>query len=92
MSLIAKHKLEMGSDFPYDAGAEFWEAEVSRMPPPAKDWAHAAARGVIAYLTDRRSIKSALENPGLDHEIRAEIVTSLAEIIRVAAELGRGMR
>lgn len=46
------------------------------------DWAHAAALGVIADLSDRHTIKRGFE--GLDAEVRAEIVGSLATIIRDA--------
>lgn len=47
-----------------------------------KDWAHAAARGVVADLQGRRAIKWGFDD--IDEEIRAEIVASLAAIIRLA--------
>ncbi len=43
--------LEHGAMFPYDASDE-WNEKDEREPLPAKDWAHAAARGVIADLCD----------------------------------------
>lgn len=46
------------------------------------DWAHKAARGVIADLCDRRGIKWGFND--VDEDVRVEIVESLAEIIRVA--------
>lgn len=78
-----KHRLQHGAQFPYDGGADFWE-DRTPIPPPATDWAHAAARGVLADLLDRRSIKQALDDERIDHETRAEIVQSVAAIIRLA--------
>jgi hypothetical protein len=78
---IAKHRLEHGANYPYDAGADYWEDRATT-PPPARDWAHAAARGVLADLSDRRGIKWELEK--VDHDVRAELTESLAEIIRLA--------
>lgn len=77
----AKIYLEHGSRFPYDAGKEFWEGSDSN-PPNANDWAHAAARGVLADLLDRRGIKHGFND--VDHDVRAELVQSLSEIIRLA--------
>lgn len=78
---IAKHTLERGAKYPYDAPDDWWEGDGSAPPPPT-DWAHAAARGVLADLNDRGGIKHGFNN--IDEEIRAEIVTSLAAIIRLA--------
>jgi len=77
----AERDLKRGERFPYDAGADFWE-DRSATPPTAKDKAHAAARGVLANLLDRRGIKHALED--VDHDVRKEITESLAAIIRLA--------
>jgi hypothetical protein len=63
-----------GDKSPYDC-----DGEVS-LPP--KDWAHRAARGVIANLDDRSGIGNILD--GLDLDIKVEIVDALAEIIRDA--------
>lgn len=81
----SKHRLEHGALFPYDGGADFWEGRAN--PPPAMDWAHAAARGVLSDLLDRRGIKWALDDSEIDHETRADIVQSLAAIIRMASRL-----
>ncbi len=81
MAKSAIFQLKMGADFPYDAGEEFWDGD-GKTPPPAKDWAHAAARGILSDLEDRRGIKNELD--GVDHETRAELVESLSEIIRQA--------
>jgi hypothetical protein len=85
----AKHRLEMGEQFPYDGGEGFWEDENgTAKAPPSEDWIHRAARGVLADLTDRRGIKHELEQ--VDHDVRADIVASIREIIRLAHEETRG--
>ena len=76
--------LEQGTKFPYDGGAHFCE-DRSPTPTPTQDWAHAAARGVLADLQDRRGIKQALDDVNIDHETRAEITKTMAAIIRQAA-------
>lgn len=84
---ISKRRLEHSAKHPYDAGADFWEDRTTT-PPPATDWAHAAARGVMADLLDRGGIKVALNDEEIDHETRAEIVQSMAAIIRLARATG----
>ena len=79
---ITKHRLDHGAEFPYDADDKWWNGDGTN-PPQAKDWAHAAARGILADLNDRRDIKRGFER--IDEDVRAEIVESLAEIIRLAA-------
>lgn len=80
---MSKRNLDHGAAHPYDGGADFWE-DRTPTPPPATDWAHAAARGVLADLLDRSGIKWALDDENIDHKLRAEIVQSLAETIRAA--------
>lgn len=80
--------LAHGAAFPYDGGVYFW-GDKTLTPPPAVDWAHAAARGVIASLLGRPGIKHALEDENIDHETRAVIVRNLTAIIRHASEIGR---
>lgn len=79
---IAQATLKAGAENPYDAPDDFYDAEDTA--PPAKDWAHAAARGVMHDLSDRRGIKRHTENVAED--VRAELVQSLAEIIRAASD------
>lgn len=75
----AKFAIEHGAEFPYDGGLDFWNG-AGDDPPLAADWAHAAARGVLADLSDRRGIKHELDQ--VDHDVRAELAKSLADIIR----------
>ncbi len=76
---ITKHRLEHGAKYPYDFD------DCSNAPPtPATDWAHAAARGVLADLLDRRGIKWELQK--VDQDVRVELTQSLSEIIRLAAQ------
>lgn len=82
----AEKRLEHGARFPYDAPDSWNEAYPSEPAPVASDWAQSAARGVLADLLDRRGIKQLLED--LDEDVRVEMVTSLAEIIRTASEAG----
>ena len=81
--MSARQSLTSGARFPFDAPDAWWRGSNGERLPP-KDWAHAAARGVIADLCDRRDIKRGFEN--IDESIRQEIVESLAEIIREARE------
>lgn len=78
------HSLRRGDRFPYDA-SDRWRNGDTENPPPPTDWAHRAARGVIADLTDRGGIKWGFED--IDEDVRAEIVATLATIIRAAAPL-----
>jgi len=77
----AIRSLLKGAKYPYDApdGTSGGEG------PPAADWAHAAARGILYDLNDRRGIRDGFHRVGA--EARAEIVSDLADIIRVAKEL-----
>lgn len=70
MNLSTKTDLKFGHKYPYDGNR------------PQSDWAHRAARGIIANLEGRRGIKNELN--GIDKEIKVEIIDEIAEIIRVA--------
>lgn len=85
MPTDAQHSLDIGAKYPYDA-PDNWRNDDPRgvSPPPATDWAHAAARGVVADLTDRGGIKYGFRD--VDQEVRAELVASLAAIIRTAKD------
>ncbi len=73
--------LEHGDRFPYDAPDEWGDSE--EPAPPPTDWAHRAARAIIAELGDRRGVGDELGD--LDEEIRTEIIQSLTSIIRLAS-------
>lgn len=81
--MTAAIRLTHGAKFPFDAPDAWWDGDASNPPPPT-DWAHAAARGVVAELQGRAGIKHGFND--IDQEIRAEIVSRLADIIRVALE------
>lgn len=83
----AELSLAHGDEFPFDASDEWWASYDETAPAPG-DWAHRAARGVIADLKDRRDIKRGFEN--IDEDVRIEIVFTLAEIIRSALRDGGG--
>lgn len=67
----AVRHLEWGGRWPYDTDAD-----------TAKDWAHAAVRGIVDELRDRGGIGHALQD--VDQVIRAEIVEKLSDIVRAA--------
>jgi hypothetical protein len=76
----AETTLKHGQRYPYDAPDSWWADS------PPVDWAHAAARGILADLTIRRELMSGFKS--VDNHTRAEIVTAIAEIIRVASKAG----
>ena len=78
----AAQSLENGGEFPYDAPDAWWDATDNSEPPVPQDMAHAAARGIIADLTDRRGIINGFKM--VDEETRKQIVDRAAEIIRQA--------
>lgn len=78
----AQQSINHGAEFPYDAGHEFWDGSHPRVPPPATSWAHAAARGIFADLTDRRGLKNLLAS--ISREVASEMVQSVTEIILTA--------
>lgn len=77
--------LDCGDRYPYDAG-KAWHRQSREddnlAAPPATDWAHRAARGVIAEMMDRKGIFECLE--AVPHTVRAEMVRSIAAVIRAA--------
>lgn len=75
-----------GNEFPYDASDAWRNSDDA--PPPPSDWAHSAARGVLADLTDRRGIKWGFDD--VDEDVRVEIVEAMAAIIRAAHAMQAG--
>ena len=82
----AARLLAFGAEWPYDAPDAWRDADAPGSPPPARDWAHAAARGILASLEDRRGIKHELDD--VDEDVRAEMVETFAGVIRAAARAG----
>jgi hypothetical protein len=78
-----KQLIKHGNRYPYDATDAWWHGDGTRPPPPA-DWAVSAARGVLASLQDRRSIKQGFVD--VDEDVRRGIVEELAAVIRAAKE------
>lgn len=81
-----KWSIRMGSEYPFDAPNSWWYVDGAEggEPPPAESWAHVAARGIIANLSDRRGIKQELQVTQIDEDVRIEIVNTIAMIIGVA--------
>jgi hypothetical protein len=78
---IAHLAIERGAKYPYDASDAWWVSS-GKDAPPAVDWAHAAARGILHDLNDRRGIKHAFRE--IDEDVRKEMVAAHAAIIRAA--------
>ncbi len=74
----AQITLKFSDDYPY----EIDEDATPKADLKPTDWAHRAARGVLSDLSDRRGIKWELQK--VDMDIRKDIVSDLAEIIRLA--------
>lgn len=77
----AKTQIDFGNRYPFDA-PDSWKERADTFPPPPEDWAHSAARAIIADLLDRRGIKQELRE--IDEDIRIEIVQKFRKIILVA--------
>lgn len=97
MAIDARYCLDRGARLPYDALDKWLELpehdEIDSEgppPPPPVDWAHAAARGVVQELKGRSGLDDILGQ--LDEETRVEIVSKLAEIIRLAEQDRHVMR
>ena len=74
--------LKTGETQPYDG--PFWTGSVDEPPtmPPASDWAHAAARGVLACLCADDALYTVL-GP-IEEPARQVLTDNVATIIRVA--------
>jgi len=81
---IIQFTINHGNKYPYDAPDAWWKEGGVEQPPEPTDWAHRAARGILADMSDRRGIKRGFED--LPEDIRCEIVDTIAKIIRFADE------
>jgi hypothetical protein len=82
--MTPKRQIKHGNELPFDE-SDYWWADVGTKPKRPTDWAHSAARGIIAALKDRQGIKHELEHYRIDEDTRREIVEEIAAIIRAAA-------
>lgn len=74
----AQISLKFSDDYPYEIDLD--ENPEADLKP--SDWAHRAARGVLADLCDRRGIKWELQK--VDMDTRKDMVSAMSEIIRLA--------
>lgn len=80
--------LSHGNRYPYDANDHWWKfGKVTGVPATmlTDDWALRAARGIMGNLMDRNVIGEAVRNQ-VDEEVRAEVIETMAGIIRAAKE------
>jgi hypothetical protein len=56
--------------------AAWLEAEEATNPPPATDWAHRAARGIVEELSDDRgaALEAAFHRERVPEDVRVELV------------------
>jgi hypothetical protein len=80
---VVQLALDRGARRPFDAPDAFHDL-AGQVPPPATDWAHRAARGVIADLQGRSGIKHQLDPLSTAEDTRVELVETVAAIIRAA--------
>jgi hypothetical protein len=77
----ARPKIEHALKHPYDG--------IKGMPATVPlGWAHVAARGILADLTDRRGLDHEFNN--IDEATRREIVEAMADIVLLAFMEYRG--
>ena len=76
-----KMAIDRGESYPYDAPDAWWCGDGD--PPPATDWAHAAARGVVSDLRNRREMMAGAVT-FVDENVRTEIVADMRAIIQTA--------
>ena len=81
-ALSALYCLRQGEEYPYDASDAWNDTVDDAAAPPAEDWAHNAARGIIANLRDRRGIKRGFDN--VDEDVRQDVVAAIRHIILLA--------
>lgn len=91
---MARRALEWGDERPFDADSA-WQDEFLKFdgtdqptptPPHAEDWAHRAARGIVAELQDGYggALETAFSRELVGEDGRKSIVDTMAAIIRQA--------
>ncbi|WP_321944451.1 hypothetical protein [Paraburkholderia tropica] len=87
---MARSALARGDARPFDASQEWhrenWHSDPTENPPPAEDWAHRAARGIVDELSDDHGalLEDALHLERIGEEDRRAIVETMTAIIRQA--------
>jgi hypothetical protein len=74
--------LRASATYPYDAPDAFRKSRTGSVAPPAIDWAHAAARGVMDLLSSDRRLDQELGRLRFEH--RQDLVNRAGAIIRQA--------
>ena len=87
MAVVA---LARGDARPFDANQswhkENWHSDPAVNPPPAADWAHRAARGIVEELSDDHgtALEDAFHLERVGEESRSAIIETMTVIIRQA--------
>lgn len=90
LSEMAIAALARGDACPFDASQawhkENWHRDPEENPPPAEDWAHRAARGIVDELSDDHGtrLEEAFHLERIDEESRCAIIETMTAIIRQA--------
>ncbi|MCS0584851.1 hypothetical protein NX784_25005 [Massilia pinisoli] len=88
---MAARALRRGDESLFDASQEWhranWHEDPTINPPPATDWAHRAARGIVQELSDDHGayLEEAFHMERVGEEDRRAIIETMAAIIRRAA-------
>lgn len=95
---MAARALRWGDESPFDASQEWheknWDADPKVNPPPPQDWAHRAARGIVAELSDDHGawLEQAFHLERVGEDDRRAIIETMAAIIRRAASESESAR
>lgn len=74
-------RVERGANFPFDGSDEFWSTDATFQPDPARNWVHAAARGIMSDVRDRRGIKQSFQIFEWIEADRVRLISDLSAII-----------
>lgn len=80
---IAADLLAQGDKYPHDAPNAFWFSTGGITAPTADDWAHRASRAILAEIRHRTGKFGVTKSAESE---RRELVTLIAEIIRLAKQ------
>lgn len=74
-------RVERGASFPFDGSDEFWSTDETFQADPARNWVHAAARGIMSDVRDRRGIKQSFQIFEWLEADRVKLISDLSGII-----------